>query len=130
MMSFKNKLSAPGVPIWATVFLFIVVVFGFVLGVPALLGIGLMETHTIGWGGRELGVAVGAVISAILRNPTAYFLIFVIGIFRETSDALEALAETPPNTASVIFIGIFVVIGAASALVSYRAMRAAKGDTR
>lgn len=130
MTNLKNRLSVPGIPIWATLFLLIVIAFGFVMGIPAFLGSGLMETHSVGWGGRQLGVGVAAVIAAVLRNPTAYLLIFVIGIFRETSDALEALAETPPNIASTIFIGVFIALGLASAWVSYRAMTSKDGEAQ
>ncbi len=123
-MSFvQEKVKAPGVPLLVTVYLFVVIGFGVVLGIPALFGNGLLETHTVGWGGRELGIAIGAIIAFLLRSPIAYFIIFVIGLFRELSDMLEALDETPANTTSAVQIGIFIAIGAVCAWYSYRAMR-------
>jgi hypothetical protein len=102
-------------------YLCLIILIGVALGVPALIGNGLMEPHTVGWGGRELGIAVGAILALILRSPAAYFVIFVIGIFREISDVLEALAETPTNTTSALMIAVFIVLGAISAWFSYRA---------
>jgi hypothetical protein len=123
MSIIQDKLRAPGVPFWVTMYLYLVIAIGVVLGTPALLGSGLMELHTVGWGGRELGVAVGAILAALYRSPTAYVVIFVIGTFRETSDALEALAETPPNMISAALIGGFILMGLLCAWFSYRATR-------
>lgn len=53
-MSFINeRVKAPGVPIWVTLYLLVVIGFGVILGIPALLDNGMMETQTVGWGGRE-----------------------------------------------------------------------------
>lgn len=123
-----SKIRVPGVPIWATLYMLVVIAFGVILGIPALIGEGFTDLQTIGWGGRELGVAVGAIIALVLRNALAYFLIFVIGTFRELSDMLEALDETPSNTSSAIQVGVFLVIGIACAIVSYRAIGAESGD--
>lgn len=120
----QNWLKAPGIPFPVTLFLYIVIAFGVLLGLPALLGNGMMETHTVGWGGRELGVGIGAILAAVMRNAVAYFIIFVIGIFRELSDVLEALAETPANMTSAVMISFFIVCGIVSAYYSYRAMKA------
>lgn len=49
MITLQDKLSVPGAPIWAKMFLCVVIAFGFVLAVSALIGNGLMEIHTIGW---------------------------------------------------------------------------------
>lgn len=124
MSLIQDKLAVPGIPFWVTLYLYLVICIGVVLGIPAMLGNGFTEAYTIGWGGRELGVAVGAILAAIYRKPVAYFVIFVIGVFRETSDALEAFAETPPNTTSALMISAFIIIGAICAWLSYRAMKA------
>ncbi len=124
-MSFINeRVKAPGVPIWVTLYLLVVIGFGVILGIPALLDNGMMETQTVGWGGRELGIAIGAIIALLTRNPMAYTVIFVAGVFRELSDMLEALAETPANTASAVMIGALGLVGAVCAWFSYRAAQA------
>lgn len=43
-----NKLKVDGIPLWVTLLLMLIIVFGFAFGVPAMLGQGLMETQTIG----------------------------------------------------------------------------------
>lgn len=83
----------------------------------------LADTQTIGWGGRELGVAVGAIMALFMRSPIAYLIIFVIGTFRELSDLLEALDETPANTTSAVSVGVFLVIGIVCAWFSLVAVR-------
>lgn len=118
-----NKLRVEGVPIWATIYLLVVIGFGVVLGIPALLGEGFADLQTIGWGGRELGVAIGAILALLYRSALAYFLIFVIGTFRELSDLLEALDETPSNTSSAAMVGVFLIVGIACAAVSYRGIK-------
>ncbi len=120
--SLQRWFSPPGISIWVTVFLWIVIAFGFVLGVPAIFGAGMMETHTVGWGGRELGIGVAALVAAMLRNAYAYLIVFLAGIFRELSDALEALAQMPPNLDSAAGISVFTLIGALCAWASYRAL--------
>ncbi len=122
----QNRLKAPSIPIAVTAYLCLVIAIGVVLGTPALFGGGLMETHTVGWGGRELGIAIAAIIALILRSPAAYLVIFVAGIFREVSDALEALAETPANMMSAAMISVFIVLGLICAWFSYRAVQSAK----
>ncbi|WP_299154976.1 hypothetical protein [uncultured Tateyamaria sp.] len=121
--SHKNKFSPPGISIWVTIFLWIEIAFGFVLGIPALFGSGLMETHTIGWDGRELGDGVGALVAAFLRDAAACLVIFLAGVFRELSDALEAFAEKPDNFVSAGGVSVFMFIGALCALASYCALR-------
>ncbi len=119
----QERLKAPGVPLLVTLYLFVVIGFGVVLGIPALFGNGMMETQTVGWGGRELGIAIGAIIAVVSRNAMAYLIVFVAGVFRELSDALEALAERPANTASAVMIGVLGLVGALCAWFSYRGLR-------
>lgn len=71
-----------------------------------------------------MGIAIGAIIALLTRNPMAYTVIFVAGVFRELSDMLEALAETPANTASAVMIGALGLVGAVCAWFSYRAAQA------
>lgn len=123
MTFINNHLKVPGISLWVTVYLFIVIAFGVVLGIPALFGNGLLDAHTIGWGGRELCIGIGAIIAAVMRNAVAYMLIFIIGLFRELSDMFEALDETPSNTTSAVQVGIFLAIGAVCAWFSYVAVR-------
>lgn len=123
MSTLAEKLKAPGIPLWVTAYMFVVIAFGVVLGIPALFDNGFAELQTVGWGGREFGVAVGAILAVAMKTAHGYFIIFVIGIFRELSDALEALAETPANTASAVMVAVFIVIGAACAWRSLLAIR-------
>ncbi|MEM8923077.1 MAG: hypothetical protein AAGD35_06215 [Actinomycetota bacterium] len=127
MGALRDRIGAPGVPIWATLFLLVVIGFGLFLGIPALLGSPMMDVHTIGWGGRQTGIGIAAVLALFSRNALAYLMIFVIGIPREISDLLEALDETPSNTAAAAQIGVTIVIGVLCASASARAVRRGAG---
>lgn len=120
----KSKLKAEGIPFWITLLLMLIVVFGFGMGVPALLGQGLMETHTIGWGGRQLGIAVGSILAILLRNPVGYVIVFTCHAFKETGDLIEAVSASGPDMATLLGFALFIGLELVALWYSYKALRA------
>ena len=120
-----NKLKVDGIPFWVTLFLMLIIVFGFAFGVPGMLGQGLMETQTIGWGGRQLGIAVGSVLAILYRSQVGYLIAFTCALFKETSDLLEVLAAPEPNMGMVLGFVPFIIPEIISIWFSYRATKMA-----
>lgn len=89
MFTFKPQGFHNGVFLYAIV----TALIGIGIGVPALAGLGSFSPleATIGWGGRELGLGVVAVVAIYSRQSGAYLALFAGGTFRELSDILELL---------------------------------------
>ena len=119
----QSKLKVEGIPFWVTLLLMLIVLFGVGMGLPALLGQGVMDTHTIGWGGRQLGIAVGSILAILYRNPTGYVIVFAAHACKETGDMIETLALSGPNAATLIGFALFIGLELVSLWYSYRATR-------
>ncbi|MEM1374828.1 MAG: hypothetical protein AAGF78_10660 [Pseudomonadota bacterium] len=120
-----SKLKVDGIPLWVTLFLAFIVLLGVGLGAPAMLGQGLMETHTIGWGGRQLGIAVGSILAIVYRSQVGYLIVFTCALFKETSDLLEVLSVPGAGIGMVIGFVPFIGLELVSLWFSYRATRGA-----
>lgn len=101
----------------------LIVLFGVGFGVPAMLGQGLMETQTIGWGGRQLGIAVGSILAIIYRNQIGYLIVFTCAVFKETSDLIEVMSAPVPDMGMAFGFVPFIGLEVISLWLSYRATK-------
>ncbi len=122
MSLINEKLKTPGIPLWATLFLCLIVVLGFVMGLMALTGNGALESHNISWGGRQIGLAAVALIAIWLRNTAVYFAAFIGAAFKEFSDMLELFATGTADTMGVGFLVVFILAELVGAFFSFRAI--------
>ena len=120
----KSKLKVDGIPFWVTLFLMLIVLFGFGFGLPAMLGQGMMETQTIGWGGRQLGIAVGSILAIVYRSQVGYLIVFTCAVFKETSDLIEVLSAPTPDMGMALGFAPFIGLELISLWFSYRATKA------
>ncbi|MEM7082492.1 MAG: hypothetical protein AAF465_07130 [Pseudomonadota bacterium] len=120
-----SRMKVQGIPLWVTLFLVLIVLFGIVFGVPALMGQGLMETHTIGWGGRQLGIALGSILAMVYRSQVGYMMAFTCATLKETSDLIEILSLPTPDIGMVLGFIPFIVLELISLWYSYNATKSA-----
>ncbi|WP_420861354.1 hypothetical protein [Algirhabdus cladophorae] len=119
-----DRIKAEGIPLWVTLFLCLIILFGIGFGAPAMLGHGLMETQTIGWGGRQLGIAVGSILAIAYRSQVGYLIVFTCAVFKETSDLIEVMSAPVLEMGMVIGFIPFICLELASLWLSYRAAKA------
>ncbi|MEM6588904.1 MAG: hypothetical protein AAF641_10690 [Pseudomonadota bacterium] len=119
----KDKLKVDGIPLWVTVFLLLIILFGVGLGAPAMVGHGLMEAHTIGWGGRQLGIAVGSILAIVYRSQIGYVIVFTCALFKETSDLIEILSSQTPDMGMALGFAPFLALELVSLWYSHKATK-------
>lgn len=110
-----------GIPLWVSVLLILIILLGIGFGIPAMFGHGLMETHTIGWGGRQLGIAIASLAAIIYRNQMGYFMAFICAVFKETSDLLELLSVPDPSMGMMVSFIPFISLELISLWYSFKA---------
>ncbi|MGI3187416.1 hypothetical protein [Nioella aestuarii] len=118
-----GKVKVEGIPIWVSLFLMLIVAVGIGLGVPAMIGQGLMETHSIGWGGRQLGIAVGSILAITYRSQIGYLIVFTCAVFKEISDLIEVLSMPDPGVGMVLGFAPFIALELVALWYSYRAVQ-------
>ncbi|MEO1406252.1 MAG: hypothetical protein AAFV54_07140 [Pseudomonadota bacterium] len=101
----------------------LIVLFGIGFGAPAMLGHGLMEMHTIGWGGRQLGIAFGSILAIVYRSQIGYLIVFVCAVFKETSDLVEVLSMPDPDMGMALGFAPFIALEITSLWYSYSATK-------
>ena len=121
MSVLDTYFKAPNMPVWTTFFLYFMGALGLILGLPALFGHGLMEVHSIGWGGRQLGLGIATLIAALWRNPLGYLMAFIGGFCRELGYLLEAIGG--PSFGMGMLITFLMIMSAQliAAWLSYQA---------
>ncbi|MEL6377506.1 MAG: hypothetical protein AAFQ04_09955 [Pseudomonadota bacterium] len=118
-----QNFKVDGIPFWVTIFLGLIVLFGIGFGAPAMLGHGLMEMHTIGWGGRQLGIAFGSILAIVYRSQIGYLIVFVCAVFKETSDLIEVLSMPDPDMGMALGFAPFIALEITSLWYSYSATK-------
>lgn len=111
-------------PTWVTVIALGIGAFGIVFGLLELFNpgsTGLLfdgkdflnvaeESAAKGWGVRNMALGVTMIAAVLFRHPGGYVVAFIGGLAREGGDLFATLGEPNPTTASLLLIGLFVVL--------------------
>ena len=119
----RMMLKTDGIPMWVTLFALIVLVFGCVLGLTAMLGRGMDPLMSVPWGGRHLGLGFAAGAAVLLKSPTAYIAAFIGGASRDVGDLIAELGKSEPSAGILIGILVFLIPGILGILAANRARR-------
>ena len=117
----NSKIKTDGIPVWVTYFLMLIILFGIGMGAPALVGQGVMDGHSISWGGRQLGIAIGSIFAIMYRNQVGYMIVFACHALKETADLIEVLAAPNVAISMVLPFVPFIALELTALWLSFRA---------
>lgn len=103
-------MKAPGIPLWITIVLGLIVLLSVVAGSLALAGNGMEEFMGPSWGGRNLGIGLAALIAILYKSPHAYLAVFVASIGREVGDIIQLTQGDTPDWPIVIFASLLLAV--------------------
>ena len=120
-------MKTPGIPVWTTVVLALIIALSIVSSSLAITGNGLEDYMGGAWGGRNIGLAIVAAIAIWLKNPVAYIAAFAGGIARDAGDIIEQFQADEVGWPLVGFAAVLIGVWVFGILAANKARVAAAG---